>query len=86
VAPWGDLYLCEDNAAPATTVVRQTPMNYVRGVTKDGKIFTFARNRYVGVSELAGACFAPNHPTMFLNIQNPGFTLAITGPWTELKR
>jgi secreted PhoX family phosphatase len=85
VAPWGDLLLCEDNAAPATTVVRQTAMNYVRGVTPAGKIYTFARNRYPALSELAGACFAPNHPTLFLNIQTPGFTLAITGPWADRK-
>jgi uncharacterized protein len=86
IAPWGDLFLCEDNAAPPATVVRQNAMNYVRGVTPDGKIFTFARNRYAGVSELAGVCFASSHPTMFLNIQSPGFTLAITGPWRELRK
>jgi len=86
VSPWGDLYLCEDNAAPLPTFVRQNAQNYVRGVTPEGKVFTFARNRYAGVSELSGACFAPNHPTMFLNIQNPGFTLAITGPWKDLKK
>jgi secreted PhoX family phosphatase len=87
VAPWGDLFLCEDNAAPPPAVARHVPMNYVRGVTPAGKVYTFARNRYFGgAAELAGACFAPNHPTMFLNIQSPGFTLAITGPWKELKQ
>lgn len=84
VAPWGGLFLFEDNAAPTPTAVRQIAANYVRGVTPGGKIYTFARNRYAGVSELAGGCFAPNHPTMFLNIQMPGFTVAITGPWQEL--
>jgi len=85
VAPWGDLILCEDNAAPAPTVVRQNPLNYLRGVTPAGKVYTFARNRYAGVSEFAGACFAPNHPTMFVNIQVPGLTLAITGPWKDTR-
>lgn len=84
VSPWGGLFLFEDNAAPAITVVRQTPANYVRGVTPDGRLYTFARNRYAGISEISGGCFAPNHPTMFLNIQVPGITLAITGPWQEL--
>jgi hypothetical protein len=87
IAPWGDLLLCEDNAAPASTVVRQSPQNYVRGVTPEGQLYTFARNRYgAGPSELSGACFAPNHPTLFLNIQEPGFTLAITGPWGNIER
>ena len=86
IAPWGDLIVCEDNAAPAATVVRQNQANYLRGVTPHGKVYTLGRNRYVGVSELAGACFAPNHPTMFVNIQVPGITLAITGPWSEARR
>ncbi len=82
VAPSGHLFLCEDNAAPAPTVVRQSAQNYVRGVTPDGKLYTFARNRYAGVSELSGVCFSPDGSTMFLNIQAPGFTLAIVGPWS----
>lgn len=87
IAPWGDMFICEDNAAPATTVVRQTQSNFVRGVTAQGKMYTFARNHYsAGQSELAGLCFAPSHPTMFLNIQVPGFTLAIAGPWESATR
>ena len=86
IAPWGDLILSEDNAAPGPAVVRQNQLNYVRGVTPQGKVYTLARNRYAGVSDLAGACFAPNHPTMFMNIQWPGITLAITGPWNEARR
>lgn len=81
VAPWGDLIICEDNAAPTTVVVRQGAYNFLRGVTPDGKMYTIARNRYPGGSELAGSCFAPSHPTMFVNIQSAGLTLAITGPW-----
>jgi secreted PhoX family phosphatase len=86
VAPWGDLLICEDNAAPGVVVNPASPGNYVRGVTSDGKIYTLGRNRFQNISELAGICFAPNHPTMFLNIQAPGLTLAITGPWERLQR
>jgi len=71
VAPWGDLVICEDSQQN----------NYLRGVTPEGKMYTIARNHYVGNSELAGSCFAPDHPTMFISIQNPGITLAVTGPW-----
>lgn len=74
VAPWGDVILCEDGAKE----------QYLRGVTPDGEIYTLARSSYVGLSELCGVCFAPNHPTLFVNLQNPGITIAITGPWQEL--
>jgi secreted PhoX family phosphatase len=34
-------------------------------------------------SELAGVCFSPDGNTMFVNIQYPGKTLAITGDWSR---
>ena len=75
VAPWGDVVICEDGTAD----------QYLRGVTPDGKVYTLARSAYLGNSEICGSCFAPNHPTLFLNIQNPGITLAITGPWDKIR-
>jgi secreted PhoX family phosphatase len=84
IAPWGDLILCEDEAAPANVVVRYNGVsNFLRGVTPAGKVYTLGRNRYPGGSELSGACFAPDHPTMLVNIQGAGLTLAITGPWRD---
>ena len=35
-------------------------------------------------SEWAGATFSPDGSTLFVNIQNPGITLAIKGPWDAL--
>ena len=35
-------------------------------------------------SEWAGATFSPDGQTLFVNIQSPGVTLAITGPWDAL--
>jgi secreted PhoX family phosphatase len=32
-------------------------------------------------SEFAGACWSPEGRTLFVNIQTPGITFAITGPW-----
>jgi secreted PhoX family phosphatase len=34
-----------------------------------------------GASETAGVVFSPDGEWLFLNIQTPGITLAITGPW-----
>lgn len=76
VAPWGDVVLSEDGAKE----------QYIRGITPNGEIYTLARSAYLGNSEMCGVCFAPNHPTLFVNIQKPGITLAITGPWETLTK
>ena len=76
VAPWGDLIIAEDGVGK----------NYLRGITPDGKIYTLANNGYRGQAEFCGVCFAPNHPTLFVNIQTPGITLAVTGPWDQVRR
>jgi secreted PhoX family phosphatase len=71
IAPFGDLFICED---------AKKEVNMIRGVTKKGEFYTLAANA-LNNSEFAGACFSPSGKTMFVNIQNPGLTLAITGPW-----
>jgi secreted PhoX family phosphatase len=59
----------------------------IQGITPDGETYTFARNRLVGAdeegtaSEFAGPTFSPDGQTFFVNIQNPGHTFAITGPF-----
>jgi uncharacterized protein len=73
VAPWGDVVLVEDHANA-----------HIRGITREGKIYTIGRNIGSG-SELAGICFSPSGKTMFVNIQEQGLTLAVTGPWHALR-
>ena len=70
MAPWGDLIVCEDTADHCGLV----------GIRPDGTQYHIADNPYSN-SELAGVCFAPDGKTLFVNIQYPGTTLAITGPW-----
>lgn len=70
LSPWGDLVVCEDTADHCGLV----------GVRADGSQYAIADNAY-SKSELAGVCFSPDGKTMFVNIQYPGTTLAITGPW-----
>ncbi len=72
VAPFGDLFLCEDGSGS----------EYVVGVNRNGELYRFASNALNG-SEFAGACFSPFGETMFVNIQSPGITLAIWGPWVR---
>jgi secreted PhoX family phosphatase len=76
VAPWGDLFLCEDNDGKAT------PEQYLLGVTPTGHVYRFGKNA-LNHAELAGVCFSPDGSTLFVNIYTPGITLAITGPWEQ---
>jgi secreted PhoX family phosphatase len=87
VSPRGGLVLCEDGSGT----------EYVHGLTMDGEIFRFAANnadlrggtagKSVAAadhrgSEWAGSVFEPkNGNWLFVNIQTPGITFAITGPW-----
>lgn len=70
MAPWGDLIVCEDTSSHCGLV----------GIRPDGSQYAIADNAYSN-SELAGVCFSPDGETLFVNIQYPGMTLAITGPW-----
>lgn len=70
VAPWGDLVVAED-----------APDNCrLLGVTPAGEVYELARHSYTD-SELAGVCFSPDGRHLFVNVQEEGLTLAITGPW-----
>jgi len=75
MAPWGDLIVCEDTSEHCGLV----------GIRPDGRQYAIADNPYSN-SELAGACFSPDGEILFVNIQYPGMTLAITGPWESLYR
>ncbi|WP_437279010.1 alkaline phosphatase PhoX [Sorangium sp. So ce375] len=73
IAPWGELFMAEDGYRG----------NFLRGVTLDGQIFDFARNAR-SMSELAGVCFSPDGRALFVNMQEDGLTLAVTGPFPEV--
>lgn len=70
VAPWGDVVIAEDGGG----------VDYLRGITPEGELYTLAKN-VLNDGEFAGPCFSPDGSTLFVNIQSPGVTLAITGPW-----
>ncbi len=75
MAPWGDLVVCEDTRDHCGIV----------GVRPDGSQYAIADNPYSG-SELAGVCFAPDGQTLFVNVQYPGTTLGISGPFERFAR
>ena len=70
VSPHGGLILAEDGDG----------VQHLVGVTSQGKAYALARNDYNG-SEFCGPAFSADGRVLFVNIQSPGFTLAVTGPW-----
>lgn len=79
VSPRGGLLICEDGGGGS---------QFLRGLTPDGAIFSFAQNIENG-NEFAGACFSPDGKILFVNIQGSttssgmvnSLTFAIWGPW-----
>ena len=85
LSPRGGLVICEDS---------EQEVQRLYGMTGAGGLFEFCRNNvrldgsggFAGDfrdSEWAGACFSPDGKWMFANVQSPGFTVAITGPWKD---
>jgi secreted PhoX family phosphatase len=83
VTPRGGLVLCEDGGGE----------QFMHGLTHSGSIFPLCKNNVnlagqrngisgnFSGSEFAGATFSPDGRWLFFNIQSPGITFALTGPW-----
>ncbi len=72
VTPWGSLVLAEDGNASS----------HVLSATPGGPAYAIARNQ-LNESEFTGPAFSADGKVLFVNIQTPGITLAITGPWRD---
>jgi len=70
MAPWGDLIVAEDSLSGST--------RYLRGLTTAGEFYDIARTT---LGELSGVCLSPDGRALFVNIQNTGQTIVITGPF-----
>jgi secreted PhoX family phosphatase len=96
LSPRGGILLCEDGGGQVVDGERSFGTRLV-GINARGESFAFAENNvqiespiegkpfiapadYRG-SEFAGATFSPFGRTLFVNIQTPGITFAIEGPW-----
>jgi hypothetical protein len=87
VSPRGGIAICEDGS---------DRVQRIHGLTRDGQLFPFIRNNvalngergYRGDfrdREFTGVTFSPDGRWMFFNIQSPGITFAVMGPWEEGK-
>ncbi|SDE49997.1 alkaline phosphatase PhoX [Auraticoccus monumenti] len=73
VSTHGGLILAEDGSG----------VSHLVGVTSRGRPYPLARNEFNN-SEFCGPAFSADGRTLFVNIQSPGFTLAVTGPWESV--
>jgi hypothetical protein len=83
--PRGGAVICEDGSRTAL----------LRGLTPRAELFTLCRSRVVlagerngfrgdfSTSEFTGVTFDPSGRWLFMNVQTPGFTVAIRGPWED---
>jgi len=96
VSPRGTIFLCEDGDpvtdvyGPGTRLLGLTAAGDSFAFAKNNVVL--AREQIVAAGkgilpgdyrgqEWAGACFDPAGEVMFVNIQRPGITFAIWGPW-----
>ena len=75
VAPWGDLIISEDGKGH-DRLIGINPEN--------SNCYCFAKN-ILNKSEFAGATFSPDGNILFVNIYDPSMTIAIEGPWDNIR-
>ena len=75
VSPHGGLVLCSDGEGA----------QHLYTVNADGEPNMFAKNAR-DEGEFTGATFTADGETLFVNLQSPGITFAITGPWAGRRR
>ena len=91
VSPRGSLMICEDRMG----VMKQGQR--IAGLSSSGELFEFCQAnpdlqashggfdlaKSAVKSEWAGVCFSADGQWMFANLQYPGISFAITGPWQD---
>ncbi len=97
VSPRGGILLCEDGGTHLDPDTGDVVGARLLGLNHDGNAFPFAENNMLLEEpiegkpfippgdhrgrEFAGATFSPRGSILYVNIQTPGVTFAITGPW-----
>lgn len=87
VSPRGGIVLCEDGKRVPQRLHALSPRGGVRELAHNNVQLVGEKNGLKGDfrgTEWAGATFSPDGRWLFVNIQTPGITFAITGPWESL--
>lgn len=84
ILPFGDaMVICQDST--------RTPVQVLYWLHPDQTLHTFARNNVqldgkdYRKAEWSGLCSSADGQWLFANIYTPGFSVAITGPWEQLR-
>jgi secreted PhoX family phosphatase len=80
VSPYGGVIMAEDGEG----------QQHLFGATEEGRTYPMARNEMnIGTreepayGEFCGPVYSPDGTYLFANVQTPGLTYAITGPWRK---
>lgn len=88
VSPRGGIVLCEDGDREPQKLQGLTPAGQLVEVAANNVVFKEGTHPlFKGdfrKDEWCGATFSPDGRWLFANLQTPGITVAITGPWEEL--
>jgi secreted PhoX family phosphatase len=85
--PSGEVLLCEDSDDPYSRLLILGPDGVPGTLAENAVVLAGERNGLEGDyrdSEWSGTTFAGRW--LFVNLQKPGITFAITGPWERLRR
>jgi hypothetical protein len=74
VSPWGGVILAEDGEG----------VQHLLAVTPDGATLLLARNARDD-GEFTGVTFSADRRTLYANLQQPGITFAVTGPFNTIR-
>lgn len=86
VHPGGALAICEDSNAPVQRMFFLMPNGQLRLFAENHVILNEKTHGFRGnycKQEWAGATFSRDGQILFVNIQTPGLTIAIRGPWQD---
>lgn len=86
VSPNGSVVICEDGKRSGMLIQALTASGRLRPVARNAVELKGEKNGFSGSfvgMEWAGACFSGDGRWLFANVQTPGITFAITGPWED---
>lgn len=87
VSPRGGLVICEDGDRSPQKLQTLSPAGVLTELAWNNLVLDGQRHGFQGdfrAEEWAGATFSPDGMWLFANLQVPGITVAITGPWESV--
>jgi secreted PhoX family phosphatase len=87
LAPRGGLVVCEDGSNRVQRLIAVSHDGRATELARNAVVLDAPRNGLLGDfrdKEWSGVSFSPDGRWLFANLQAPGVSFAITGPWRKL--